>query len=106
MYVTSAISGSVMIVAGLRVDEDDAVALLLQRLARLRARVVELAGLPDDDRAGADDQDALDVGAARHVSRAGPTQATDCAPVGGSELASVGVVHNFFSISFTKRSNR
>ena len=39
------------------VDEDDAVALLAQRLARLRARIVELARLPDDDRAGADDED-------------------------------------------------
>ena len=50
-----------------RVHEDDPVALLAQRLARLRARVVELARLPDDDRAGADDQDRLDVGAFRHV---------------------------------------
>src|SRR4029450_142946 len=32
-----------------RVREDDAVALLLQRLAGLRPRVVELARLPDDD---------------------------------------------------------
>src|SRR4029453_7777920 len=62
------------------IDEDDPVALLLQRLARLRARVVELAGLPDDDRAGADDEDALDVGAAWHVY--------------------------FLSISLMKRSNR
>ena len=42
-----------------RVDQDDAVALLLERLARLRAGVVELAGLADDDRAGADEQDGL-----------------------------------------------
>ena len=41
------------------VDEDDAVALLAQRLAGLRAGVVELAGLADDDRPGADDQDAI-----------------------------------------------
>ena len=53
MYVRSArSSGSVMIVAGLRVHQDDVVAFLAQRLARLRARVVELARLPDDDRAG------------------------------------------------------
>jgi hypothetical protein len=44
------------------VDQDDAVALFAQRLAGLSAGVVELAGLPDDDGAGADDQDALQVG--------------------------------------------
>ena len=48
------------------VDQDDAVALLLQRLAGLGAGIVELAGLADDDRAGADDQDRLDVGASWH----------------------------------------
>ncbi len=51
------------------VHQDDAVALLAQRLAGLRAGVVELAGLADDDRAGADDQDALDVGALGHSER-------------------------------------
>ena len=59
-------SGSVMIVAGFEFDEDDAVALLAQRLAGLRTGIVEFAGLADDDRAGADDQDALDVGALAH----------------------------------------
>jgi hypothetical protein len=49
------------------VDEDDAVALLAQRLAGLGAGVVELAGLADDDRPGADDQDRLQVGALRHA---------------------------------------
>ena len=48
------------------VDQDDPVPFLAQRLARLRARIVELAGLPDDDRAGADDQDRFDVGASGH----------------------------------------
>ena len=48
------------------VDEDDLEPLGAQRLARLRARVVELARLPDDDRAGADDEDALDIGAFGH----------------------------------------
>ena len=42
-----------MIVAGIRVDEDDAVAFLTQRAARLNAGVVELGGLTDDDRPGA-----------------------------------------------------
>ena len=48
------------------VGEDDLVALGPQDPARLGARVVELAGLADDDRAAADDQDRLDVGALRH----------------------------------------
>src|SRR5918997_1523306 len=52
---------------GVRVHQDHAVALLAQGVARLGARVVELGGLPDHDRAGADDQDARDVVAARHV---------------------------------------
>ena len=48
------------------IDQDDPVALVLQRLAGLRAGIVELAGLADDDRAGADDQDRFDVGAFGH----------------------------------------
>ena len=48
------------------VEQDDLVALLLQRLAGLGAGVVEFAGLADDDRAGADDQDLLDVGTFGH----------------------------------------
>jgi hypothetical protein len=43
---------------GVRVDEDAAHALFAHRLAGLRARVVELGGLADDDRPGADDEDA------------------------------------------------
>ena len=49
-----------------RVDDDRAVALLAEHLQRLTARVVELARLADDDRAGADDADRLDVGAPGH----------------------------------------
>jgi len=45
-----------MIVAGFEFDQDHAVAFLPQRLAGLRAGIVELAGLPDDDRAGADER--------------------------------------------------
>ena len=48
------------------IDQDDAVALVLQRLDGLGAGIVELAGLADDDRAGADDEDRVDVGAFRH----------------------------------------
>src|SRR3546814_14095961 len=42
------------------VDEDNAIALLLERLDRLRPRIVELARLTDNDRAGADDEDGLE----------------------------------------------
>ena len=52
-----------------RVHQHHAVALVAQRLARLRARIVELARLADDDRPGADDEDALEVGALRHRFR-------------------------------------
>ena len=50
------------------VDEDDLVALFAQRLAGLRAGVVELASLADDDRPRADDQDRLEVTALGHSS--------------------------------------
>ena len=53
------------------VDEDDAVALLPQRLAGLGPGVVELAGLTDDDGAGADDEDAFEIGALRHGNAPG-----------------------------------
>ena len=51
------------------------VALRAQRLARLRAGIVEFAGLADDDRAGADDQNFLDVGAFGHRNRGGTASA-------------------------------
>ena len=51
-----------------RVHQDDAVAFGAEGLAGLGAGVVELAGLADDDRAGADDEDGVDVGAAGHGS--------------------------------------
>ena len=49
-----------------RVHEDDPVTLLAQRLAGLGAGVIELARLADDDRAGANDQDAFYVGTFWH----------------------------------------
>ncbi|MPM28721.1 hypothetical protein SDC9_75249 [bioreactor metagenome] len=49
------------------VHQDHPVALLAQHPARLGAGVVELTGLADDDRAGADDEDRFDVGAASHL---------------------------------------
>ena len=51
---------------GVRVHEDDAVALGLQRLHGLNAGIIELAGLADDDRAGANDEDRGDICALRH----------------------------------------
>ena len=50
-----------MIVAGIGVDQDDPVAFRLQRLYGLGAGVIEFTGLADNDRAGADDEDGLDV---------------------------------------------
>ena len=50
------------------INEDDAIALLAQRLARLHARVVEFARLADDDGAGADNKDGLKVSSFRHRS--------------------------------------
>ena len=49
-----------------RVHEHDLETVLLERFARLHAGIVELAPLTDDDRAGADEQDLLDVSAFRH----------------------------------------
>ncbi len=52
---------------GVGVDEDDAVAFLLEGLAGLGAGVVEFAALSDDDGAGADDEDGFEVGAFGHI---------------------------------------
>ena len=51
---------------GIGVDEDHLEALFAERLHGLRARVVELARLPDDDGPRADQENLLDVGALRH----------------------------------------
>src|SRR6185312_9876274 len=51
-----------------RVHQHHFKAFLLEGLARLRAGVVELGGLPDDDRARADYEDLLYVISARHGS--------------------------------------
>ena len=51
---------------GIRVHQHHPVAFLLQRLAGLRAGIIELAGLADDDRPGADDHHGFDIGALRH----------------------------------------
>ena len=49
-----------------RVHQDHPVPLFPQRLAGLRPGVVEFTGLADDDGAGAQDQDALDVSSLGH----------------------------------------
>ena len=51
---------------GIGIDEDDFVAFLFQGLHRLGAGIVELAGLADDDGAGADNQNLFNVGSFRH----------------------------------------
>ncbi len=50
-----------------RVDQNHPIALGFQRLDGLGAGVVELAGLTDHDRSGADHQDRREVGALGHV---------------------------------------
>jgi hypothetical protein len=52
---------------GVRVDQDDLVSKLAQRLARLGARVVEFTSLPDHNRPGTDDEHFSDV-VAPHVT--------------------------------------
>ena len=51
---------------GIGIHQDDFVAVGTQRLAGLSARIVEFAGLPDDDRTGADDQNFFNVRAFGH----------------------------------------
>ena len=49
------------------VHQYDAIAFFAQRLASLSSRVVELAGLADNDRSSPDDEDGFDVCAFGHV---------------------------------------
>ena len=49
------------------VDQDDLKAILLEHLASLGARVVELAGLTNNDGPRTDDEDTLDVSTFRHI---------------------------------------
>jgi hypothetical protein len=60
-----------------RVDQHHPVALGGQRARALGARVVELAGLADHDRPAAEDQDGVEVVAARHQSSSPPIAATN-----------------------------
>ncbi len=81
------------------VDQHHPVALVLQRLHGLGAGIVELAGLADDDRAGADDEDRVDVGAFRHGgsvreqnpgAAAAPGRIPRCFRLGGAYTANRG----------------
>ena len=76
--MASATDGSVMIVAGLRVDEDRPDALGSQRAAGLGPGVVELGGLADHDRARPEDQDRRGLAAAVHQPRARRVDAVRC----------------------------
>src|SRR3972149_324829 len=50
----------------IRVDQDDLIALFLERLDRLGPRVVELGGLANDDGPRADDEDGLEISSLGH----------------------------------------
>jgi len=50
----------------IRIDQNDFVAFFAERLARLRAGIIEFARLADDDRPGTNDQDFVNVGTFRH----------------------------------------
>ena len=74
------------------IDQDDAVALFLQRLDRLGAGIVEFAGLADHDGTGADDQDGGDVGSFGHqVSGAGNWAQKKGAPVARPSNPALGI---------------
>ena len=50
----------------IRVDQDEPQPFLAQRLERLSARIVELAGLADHDRTRANQQNRFEIFAKRH----------------------------------------
>ncbi len=54
---------------GVRVHEHDFVAFFAQGLARLHAGIIEFAALPDDDRAGANEEDFVQLIVPRHAQR-------------------------------------
>ena len=54
---------------GVSIDQDHAISLFAEGAHGLRAAVVELGRLADDDGPGAEDEDALQVGAPGHLSR-------------------------------------
>ena len=52
---------------GVAVDQHDTIALLAEGLTGLRAGIIELAGLPDDDRPRTDQQNRMNVGTPGHA---------------------------------------
>ena len=52
---------------GVGVHEDDAITLFAQGLTGLCAGIIKLAGLTDDNRPGAQNQNALDIRSTRHA---------------------------------------
>lgn len=56
------------------IDQDDAIALVPQRLTGLGPGIVELAGLTDHNGTGADNQNTLDVRTLRHSDKTAETQ--------------------------------
>ena len=53
---------------GVRIDQNDSIALGFQRLAGLRPGIVEFAGLADDDRSRPDNEDGVNICPLRHGS--------------------------------------
>ena len=52
-----------------RINQHHFVALLMQGFAGLRARIVEFAGLANDDRTGTNNQDFMDISALGHPNQ-------------------------------------
>src|SRR3546814_19574492 len=65
-YWSSDVCSSALDRRRVRIDEHDAIAIFLERLDRLRPRIIEFTRLPDDDRAGANDENGGNVGAFGH----------------------------------------
>ena len=83
------------------VDQHDLEPFGAQRLARLRARVVELARLADHDRAGADDEDPFQISALWHSrsnTKARRSRRTRITKTSCLRDLRVFVVGHFFSI--------
>ena len=72
------------------VDEHDLIGLLAKHLAGLHARVVELGRLADHDRAGAQDEDLLDVPTTRQCAPGSGRTDTGCRAVRGPPRGGTG----------------
>src|SRR3546814_16284410 len=65
-YWSSDVCSSALDRRRVRIDEHDAIAIFLERLDRLRPRIIEFTPLPDAARAGANDENGGNVGAFGH----------------------------------------